>query len=273
MIRTLGAFFLVMAAACVTGSGTAMAEIQTETVVYHDGDVTLEGFVAWDPEKVQGGAPGVLISHQWMGLTDYEKGRCRQLADLGLVAFALDIYGQGVRPVNPGEAGKLAGVYKADRDLYRRRLNLGLDQLRARDGVDAKRIAAIGYCFGGTGVLELARSGAEVAGVVSFHGGLDSPSPDDGKQIAAKILVCHGADDPFVPKADIEAFIAELNAAHVDWQMNVYAGAVHSFTQPMAGNDNSKGAAYNEQADHRSWLAMEAFFQEIFGTKMPMTQP
>ncbi len=156
--------------------------------------------------------------------------------------------------------------------MYRHRLNLGLDQLKSHEVVDADRIAAIGYCFGGTGVFELARSGAEIRGVVSFHGGLDSPSPQDGKNITAKVLVCHGADDPFVPKADIEAFVAELDAAQVNWQMDIYSGAVHSFTQPMAGNDNSKGAAYNEQADHRSWLAMQLFFQELFGTKMPLAQ-
>lgn len=246
------------------------AEVKTETIVYQDGGVTLEGFVAYDADKVEDKTPGVLVVHQWMGLTDYEKGRCKQLAELGLVAFALDIYGQGVRPANPGAAGQMAGKYKTDRELYRRRLNLGLEQLRSRENVDADRIAAIGYCFGGTGVLELARSGADVAGVVSFHGGLDSRSPAGANNITAKVLVLHGADDPFVPKADIEAFIAELNAADVNWQMNVYSGAVHSFTQPMAGNDNSKGAAYNAQADKRSWLAMQLFFQEIFNVKMPL---
>ena len=141
---------------------------------------------------------------------------------------------------------------------------MGLNQLLAQTGVDEERIAAIGYCFGGTGVLELARSGAEVSGVVSFHGGLDSPSPEDGKNIRSKILICHGADDPFVPVADIDAFKKELNDAKVDWQMNYYSGAVHAFTQPMAGNDNSKGAAYNANADQRSWAAMNSFFKEIF---------
>ncbi|MGB7326695.1 MAG: dienelactone hydrolase family protein [Rubripirellula sp.] len=276
MQRTVSRFLLVASTLFLAGNfltgNEAIAEVQTETVVYQDGDVTLEGFVAWDPDKITDNAPGVLVVHQWMGLTDYEKGRCKQLADLGLVALALDIYGQGVRPANQGEAGAMAGKYKQDRDLYRRRLNLGLAQLLDRDNVDSKRVASIGYCFGGTGVLELARSGADVAGVVSFHGGLDSPSPEDGKNITAKILVCHGADDPFVPLADIQAFIAELNAANVNWQMDAYSGAVHSFTQPMAGNDNSKGAAYNEQADQRSWLAMQLFFQELFDMKMPLAR-
>ncbi|MCA9133193.1 MAG: dienelactone hydrolase family protein [Planctomycetales bacterium] len=243
----------------------AQGEVQSKVIEYRDGTTVLEGFVAWDPARTSAGAPAVLVVHQWMGLTDYEQRRCKQLAELGYVAFALDIYGQGVRPANPQEAGKLAGVYKSDRQLYRRRLNLGLEQLRAQPGVAEDKIAAIGYCFGGTGVLELARSGAKLAGGVSFHGGLDSPNPQDGKNIQAKLLLCHGADDPFVSAEDIAAMKAELNAAKVDWQMIYYSQAVHSFTQPMAGDDNSRGAAYNEKADRRSWKAMQVFFDELFG--------
>lgn len=256
--------FMLAVLAGVLWVTPVQAEIESKTVEYQDGDVVLEGYLAWDPEKNGTARPGVLIVHQWMGLTDYEKRRCRQLAELGYVAFALDIYGKGVRPENPQEAGAQAGKFKSDRQLYRRRLNLGLEQLREAQGVDSNRLAAIGYCFGGTGVLELARSGADVDGVVSFHGGLDSPAPEDGKNIKAKILVCHGADDPFVPAKDIEAMKEEFNAADVDWQMIYYSNAVHSFTQPMAGNDNSRGAAYNKQADERSWEAMKDFFDELF---------
>ncbi len=240
------------------------AEIQTKAIEYRDGDVVLEGFAAWDSERASEKSPGVLVVHQWMGLSDYEKSRCRQLAELGYVAFALDIYGQGVRPDNPADAAKQAGTYKADRSLYRKRLNLGLEQLRQLSGVDGERVAAIGYCFGGTGVIELARSGAEVKGAVSFHGGLDSPAPEDGTHIKAKLLILHGEDDPFVPLEDVEAMQAEFNAAGVDWQMIAYSQTVHSFTQPMAGNDNAKGAAYNERSDKRSWLAMQQFFDELF---------
>lgn len=254
-LSLLGAFFV--------GVSPLIAEIKTEVVEYKDGDVTLEGFVAWNTESAKK-APGVLVVHQWMGLTDYEKGRCMQLAELGYVAFALDIYGKGIRPGTPQDAAKQAGIYKSDRKLYRRRLNLGLDQLRSREVVDSGKLAAIGYCFGGTGVLELARSGAEVSGVVSFHGGLDSPEPEAGKNIKCSILVCHGADDPFVPAKDIEAFKTELTSAKVDWQMDIYSNAVHSFTQPMAGTDNSRGAAYNEKADKRSWASMKSFFAEVF---------
>jgi len=256
--------FVFAALICVICPSPAGAEIKTHVVEYKDGDVTLEGFVAWDPAKFDKPMPGVLVVHQWMGLTDYEKGRCRQLAELGYVSFALDIYGKGIRPDNPQDAAKQAGVYKADRELYRRRLNLGLSKLKAQAAVSQNQIAAIGYCFGGTGVLELARSGAEISGVVSFHGGLDSPQPEAGKNIKCKILVCHGADDPFIPVKDIDAFKSELNEAKVDWQMDIYSGAVHSFTQPMAGNDNSRGAAYNEKADKRSWTAMNSFFGELF---------
>ena len=248
----------------LAGLSQASAEIKTQLIEYQDGDVTLEGFVAWDPEQADKAAPGVLVVHQWMGLTDYEKGRCKQLAGLGYVAFALDIYGKGIRPSTMQDAAKQAGIYKQDRDLYRRRLTLGLEQLRGRQEVAKDQIAAIGYCFGGTGVLELARSGADISGVVSFHGGLDSPQPEAGKNIKAKVLVCHGADDPFVPANEIEAFKSELNSAKVDWEMVIYSGAVHSFTQPMAGSDNSRGAAYHEKADKRSWTAMQAFFDEIF---------
>ncbi len=209
-------------------------------------------------------APGVLVVHQWMGLTDYEKHRAVMLAQLGYVAFCADIYGKDMRPKDAGEAGQLAGKYKADRALLRERVNAGLEVLKKNRFVDASRVAAIGYCFGGTAVIELARSGADIAGVVSFHGGLDSPNPADGKNIKGKILVCHGADDPFEKPADLAAFEDEMRQAKVDWMLIKFGGAVHSFTQPMAGSDNSKGAAYNERADVRSWAAMRMFFTGIF---------
>lgn len=255
---------LIVMAIWSLGMSMAQAEIKTEVVEYKDGDVTLEGFVAWDTTK-QNSMPGILVVHQWMGLTDYEKGRCEQLAELGYVAFAIDVYGKGVRPTAMQDAAKQAGIYKTDRKLYRRRLNLGLEQLKARPNVAKDHVGAIGYCFGGTGVLELARSGADISGVVSFHGGLDSPTPADGKNVKCSILVCHGADDPFVPAKDIESFSKELNEAKVDWQMINYSGAVHSFTDKRAGNDNSRGAAYNEKADKRSWQAMKSFFTEVLG--------
>jgi dienelactone hydrolase len=171
--------------------------------------------------------------------------------------------GQG-RGRQAHEAGKLAGQYKKDRALLRQRVAAGLAQLVANPKVDTARTAAIGYCFGGTTVLELARSGATVSGVVSFHGGLDSPAPADGKNIKSKVLVLHGAADPFEQPADFDAFKKELGDAHVDWQLVEYGGAVHCFTDSTAGSDASKGCAYDPAADKRSWAAMRAFFDELF---------
>ena len=242
---------------------TSRAAIHTETVEYKQGDATLEGFLAYD-DSISVKRPGVLVVHQWLGLTDYEKHRAKMLAQLGYVAFCADIYGKGIRPQNTTEAGAQAGKYKGDRALLRMRVNAGLDVLKKNELVDTKRVAAIGYCFGGTTVIELARSGADIVGVVSFHGGLDSPTPADGKKIKCKVLALAGADDPFQKPDDLTAFENEMRDAKVDWQINFYGGAVHSFTQPMAGSDNSKGAAYNEKADNRSWEEMKRFFGEIF---------
>ena len=186
------------------------------------------------------------------------------LAQLGYVAFCADIYGKGVRPKNAAEAGALAGKYKSDRQLLRARVNAALTVLETSKFADPGRIAAIGYCFGGTAVLELARSGAKLNGVVSFHGGLDSPTPGDGKNIKCKVLVLHGADDPTMSPQQIAAFENEMRSGGVDWQLIKFGGAVHAFTQWNAGNDNSRGAAYNERADKRSWEYMKLFFAEIF---------
>jgi dienelactone hydrolase len=254
---------LFCAVLVATTAFTSRAAIHTETVEYKQGDTTLEGFVAYD-DAVHGQRPGILIVHQWMGLTDYEKKRAEMLAQLGYVAFCADIYGKGVLPKNTQEAGVLAGKYKGDRQLLRARVNAGLAALRLQKLVDQKHVAGIGYCFGGTTVIELARSGADIAGIVCFHGGLDSPTPADGKNIKCKVLVCHGADDPFSSPADMAAFENEMRTGGVDWQLIKYGGAVHSFTQPNAGSDNSKGAAYNEMADKCSWEAMTQFFGEIF---------
>lgn len=239
------------------------AGIRTQTAEYREGDTVLEGVVVFDDAK-PGARPGILVAHQWLGLTDYEKRRANMLAELGYVAFCADIYGKGVRAKDPGEAGGLAGKYKGDRALLRRRVNAALAALRQQPNVDRQRVAAIGYCFGGTTVLELARSGADVAGVVSFHGGLGSPTPADAKSIKARVLALHGADDPFVPAAELAGFEEEMRKGGVDWQLVSYGGAVHAFTDDRAGNDNAKGAAYNAKADRRSWEAMKAFLAELF---------
>lgn len=243
-------------------STQAGAEVVTQAVEYQQGNTVLEGFVAYDthgPAK----RPGVLIVHEWTGLGPYVKGRAERLARLGYVAFAADIYGKGVRPGNPKDAAATAAIYKNDRGLFRARVNAALEQLRRQKGVDPTRLAAIGYCFGGTAVLELARSGANIKGVVSFHGGLDTPTPDDARNIRTQVLALHGADDPFVPAEQVKAFEDEMRAGNVDWQLVKYSKAVHSFTNPDAGNDNSKGAAYNAEADRRSWEEMKSFFKDI----------
>jgi dienelactone hydrolase len=241
----------------------ALAEVRTQTVEYKQGDVILEGCLAYDDASREK-RPGVLVIHEWWGINDYVKGRVQQLAQMGYVAFAADMYGKGVRAANPADAGRLAGTYLKDRKLLRARVSAGLDLLKKHQFTDVQRISAIGYCFGGTTVLELARSGADIAGVVSFHGGLDTPDPNDAKNIKAKVLVLHGADDPYVPASQVLAFVDEMRKAGVDWQLVMYGGAVHSFTNPESGNDPSKGAAYNEKADRRSWQAMKDFFGEIF---------
>ena len=254
--------FCILAGAALVFGVNAYAGLHTETIEYKQGDTTCEGYLAYD-DAVKGPRPGVLVVHDWMGLEGYAKTRADMLAKLGYVAFAADIYGKDVRPKNQKEAGALAGKYKGDRALLRGRVNAALDMLEKQPQVDTKRVAAIGYCFGGTTVLELARSGADIAGIITFHGGLDTPTRD-AKNIKCKVLLCHGADDPYVPAADVAALQDELRSAKVDWQMIYYSGAVHSFTRPDAGSDNSKGAAYNEHADKRSWEAMKEFFAEIF---------
>lgn len=234
-----------------------------QPLTYADGATKLVGYVA-RPAAISGKVPGVVVIHQWMGVTDHERKVSDDLAGLGYVALAADIYGEGVRPKDAAEAGKLAGSFKGDRALYRRRIAAAIETLKAQQGVDASRVAVIGFCFGGTGALEAVRAGLPVKGAVSFHGGLDVPAGHAASPISAKVLVCHGADDPFVPAKDVAAFQEEMRQAKADYVFVAYAGAVHSFTQKEAGNDNSKGAAYNEAAHRRSWQHMQDLFREIF---------
>jgi len=241
---------------------TASAAIVERPLEYKSGEVVCEGWQAYD-DTLTGKRPGVLVVHQWTGISDHEKEAARKLAALGYNVLVADIYGKGVRP-QPPAAGKEAGKYKADRPLLRARVNTALEVLSHDTRTDASKLAATGYCFGGTTVLELARSGAAIKGVVSFHGGLDSPAPADGKNIKGKVLALHGADDPYVPAKDVAAFEAEMKASGVDYKLIKYRGAVHSFTHKAAGNDNSKGAAYNAAADKASWEEMKNFLKRLF---------
>lgn len=238
-------------------------KISTKKIEYnHDGTV-LEGYLAYD-EDLQGRRPGVLIVHDWMGLGNHVVDRANKLAELGYVGFALDMYGKGKRGQKPEDGMKLSEPYMKDRNLMRSRARAGLVTLEGQEVADPTRLAAIGFCFGGTTALELARDGASLVGVVSFHGGLDFPDPIQPGKFKAKILICHGAEDSFASPAQVEAFQNDLRGVKADWQTILYGGAVHSFTLPRAGTDPSKGAAYHEPSDRRSWLAMKNFFEEIF---------
>ena len=256
---------LLLAAGLMMAGRPAAAAVVTQPVEYRDGDTLLEGVLAYD-DASRARRPGVLVVHEWKGLNEYATRRATQLAGLGYVAFAVDMYGKGVRAKDHDEAAKLSGVYRSDRLLMRRRIQAALDELRKHDLVDTARIAAIGYCFGGTTVLELARSGADVLGVVSFHGALDTPHPEDAKKLQGRVLVLHGADDRFVTPEQVAAFRQEMAQANVDYRLIAYPGAVHSFTVREAGDDPSTGMAYNAEADRQSWEAMAAFLAEIFRT-------
>src|SRR3990172_1438628 len=240
------------------GQGIARAEVRTQDVEYKQGDTVLQGFLAYD-DSIKGKRPGVLVVHEWTGLGPYVKRRCEQLARLGYVAFGADIYGKGVRPESHEEAGKVSGMYVKDRALLRARVKAGLDELSKNSLTDPSRLAAMGYCFGGASVLELARSGADVAGVASFHGMLASADPADAKKIKAAVLVHHGADDKFVDMKQVDGFIQEMKETKGDWRVIIYGGAGHSFTVAETGDDPSKGMAYDGRADSRSWEATMDF--------------
>jgi dienelactone hydrolase len=254
---------IAVAATVALAAASGAAAVKTEAVEYKDGNVVLEGMLAYD-DAAKGAQPLVLVVHEWWGLNDYSKGRAKQLAELGYVAFAVDMYGKGVLAKTPDEAGKFAGQLRSDRKALRRRITAALDAVKGNARVDPKKIAVMGYCFGGTTALELARSGADIAACVSFHGGLDAADPNDAKSIKAKVLVLSGADDKSVPPAAVAAFADEMRLGKVDYQIVLYGGAVHAFTNPESGNDPSKNVAYNEKADKRSWQAMKDFFAEVF---------
>lgn len=252
---------LLTAMLVVFGSNAMAGEVRE----YTDDEIRLEGYLALpDEEEFPGRRPAVMIIHQWKGLGDYEKRRADMLAELGYVAFAVDMYGKGIRPADREEAAAESSKYKSDPNLARGRAMAALDYVRGLPRVDAEDIAAIGYCFGGTMALELARAGADIDGVVSFHGGLATEDDADEGDIKASILVHHGAADPHVDEDEVEDFMEEMDDVNADWHFVSYAHAVHAFTEKEAGNDPSTGAAYNAKADKRSWAYTLDFFEEIF---------
>jgi dienelactone hydrolase len=241
----------------------AHAEIKTEEVNYTVGDAHLKSTLVYD-DSIADKKPGIVVFPEWWGMNDYVKHRARMLAELGYVAIAADLFGDAKVTNDPNQAGTWAGALKNNRVELRARCNAALEQLKKAPHVDVSKLGAIGYCFGGTSAIELARSGADIRAVVTFHAALDSPDPSIGKNIKAKILVCHGGDDMFSAPKDIDAFEQEMRQNKVDWQMNVYGNAVHSFTNPDADKHGIPGIAYNAEADHRSWAAMRSFFIEAF---------
>lgn len=247
-------------------ANAASAKVVTETIEYQDGDAQLQGFLVYD-DAAEGKRPGVLVVHEWWGLNDYARDRAKQLAELGYVAFALDMYGKGKLAEHPREASQWAAEIRENVQQWQARAQAGLDVLKSREEVDQNRLAAIGYCFGGATVCQLAYAGVGLNGVVSFHGSLPAPTTEQADQIDAKLLICHGAEDPFVPNEQVAIFQNALKEADADWQMIIYSGAEHSFTNPDADQRNINGLSYNQEADKSSWEHMKLFLKGIFKSK------
>jgi dienelactone hydrolase len=244
-------------------AGSAPAALQTKKIVYKHGDLECQGYLAWD-DAVKGPRPGVLVVHEWWGLNDYARGRAEQLAKLGYVAFAADMYGQGKVAEHSKEAGEMAAKVRANVQDWRKRAATALEVLKDQPQCDKTKLAAIGYCFGGSTALQLAYSGADLKAVVTFHAALPAPKPEEAKQIKATILVCHGADDKFIPEEAIKSFRDALDKAGVKYEFVSYPDTVHSFTVPGADKHNIAGMKYNKAADEDSWKRMTTLLAEKF---------
>ena len=245
----------------------SQAAVVTETVEYKAGDTVMTGYLAYD-DAVQGKRPGVLVVHEWWGHNDYARHRARMLAELGYTALALDMYGEGKVAEHPDDAGKFAGAVRGNMPVARQRFDAALDLLSKHATVDPGHIAAIGYCFGGGIVLEMARAGVDLDGVVSFHGSLGTGNPAQPGKVKAEVLALNGAADPFVKPEQIDAFRAEMDAAGVNYKFISYPDAKHAFTNPGAsalGTKFNLPLEYNEAADKASWAEMEGFLTRVFG--------
>jgi dienelactone hydrolase len=246
--------------------GSAMAAVQGQEVVYASGDTQLHGYLATDTASTAK-RPGILVVHEWWGHNEYARQRARMLAGLGYTALAVDMYGAGQQANHPQEAGQFAGALRQNLPLARERFSAAMEALRQHPTVDAQRIAAIGYCFGGSVVLEMARAGLDLAAVASFHGGLETANPARPGEVRARVLVLNGADDPMIPAEQLAAFRQEMTAAGVDYQLINYPGAKHSFTNPQAdlyGEKFKLPLAYDAEADRQSWQALREFLADTF---------
>jgi dienelactone hydrolase len=258
--------------AAMFAASVARAEIKTQAIEYKDGDVVLEGFLVFDDAVATKSklAPGVVVYPEWWGTNDYPKMRAKKLAQLGYVAFAADMYGKGKITEDPKQAGAWAGEFKGDAAKMQKRVQAAFDVLTKQPMVDKTRLAAIGYCFGGTCALELARTGAPLKSVVAFHagqlsaGGSEKEAQEANSKIHATLTICHGQADGFVPAEEIAKFHAQMKAAKIDYQFTSYADAVHAFTNPDADKFKIPGIAYNAKADARSWELMKSAFVEAF---------
>jgi len=257
-------YFLVIILTLILAT-EVQAKLVTKTVEYKQDGTVCKGYLAYD-DAIRGKRPGVLVVHEYWGLNDFARKKAEQLAGLGYAAFAADIYGQGLVTTDPKEAGRLAGELRGNQPRLRTRAQAALKVLSETPVANPQRLAAIGFCFGGTTVLELAYAGADLKGVVSFHGGLTSPQPEELKSIKAAILVLHGADDPHVKPEAITAFQEAMRQGGIDWQMVFFGGAVHAYMNPEA-NNRAAGVAYDAHAARRSWQYMRDFFKEIFAVK------
>lgn len=259
---------IILAAILLVGASTAVQaqtkdedrEIVTQMFAYKIGGEEFEGYIS-RPAKIDGRAPGVLVMHDWTGAGEFVRARAMNLAERGYVAFAIDVYGKGKRAKDSAEAAALAMPFYKDRALLRERCQAALAELVKRNDVDPTRIGAMGFCFGGAAVLELARSGADLRAVVTFHGSLATPNPADAKNVKGRLLILHGSLDPLVPPADVAAFMTEMNAFKIPYRLVAYPGAVHAFTNPDAGSDLSKGAAYNLEVAVAAYREMQRFFE------------
>jgi len=263
-IRRTATLLAVLAAplALALGPSTASAEVKTKTIEYKDGDTVLSGLLAWD-DAAGGQRPGVLVVHEWWGLNDYAKERAAQLAAEGYVAFALDMYGDGKVTDHPEQAGAWMSEITGNIETWTRRARLGLDVLKAQDQVAGSSVAAIGYCFGGATVMQMAYAGADLKAVGSFHGSLP-PAPENVSSIKPRVYVAHGRDDGFIPKERVLAFQDALDRVGATWDMTIFSGTRHGFTNPGADAYGIENIQYNERADKESWAAMQSIFDEVF---------